>query len=35
MSWQESSALAMHIIADPKLNGGTVRLDGVIRTMPR
>jgi NAD(P)-dependent dehydrogenase (short-subunit alcohol dehydrogenase family) len=31
----EYAALAMHIIANPMLNGETIRLDGAIRMQPR
>jgi len=32
---EKFAALALHIIANPMLNGETVRLDGVIRTVPK
>jgi NAD(P)-dependent dehydrogenase (short-subunit alcohol dehydrogenase family) len=32
---EEFAALAMHIIANPMLNGETIRLDGAIRMAPK
>jgi NAD(P)-dependent dehydrogenase (short-subunit alcohol dehydrogenase family) len=31
----EYAALALHIIANPMLNGETIRLDGALRMAPR
>jgi hypothetical protein len=32
---EEYAALAAHIVANPMLNGETIRLDGAIRMAPR
>jgi hypothetical protein len=32
---EEYAALAAHVVANPMLNGETIRLDGAIRMPPR